>query len=647
MPPKQSVIDQFGEDFYLLANSISQLAWIADETGWIYWYNDRWYDYTGTKEQDMLGWGWKAVHHEQHVDRVVQHFKTSVESGSSWEDTFPLLSKDGEFRWFLSRAKPVKDEHGKIIRWFGTNTDITEQRELEKKLRDSEKRFRHMADSIDQMIWVTRPDGFHEYYNKRWYEYTGMPEGSTDGEAWNGVFHPEDQTRAWKLWTHSLKTGEPYEIEYRLRYADGSYRWVLGRALPMRNRRGDITKWFGTCTDIHGLKEAEARAEAANKAKSDFLANMSHEIRTPMNAVLGLTNVLVKQNGLPHNVQEMLSTMQVSAQALMELINDLLDISKIETNNIELEAIPVNIHHIINSVMNMLQIKAEEKQLEFTYSPPANQPNQHFVGDPTRIRQILINLISNAVKFTSEGSIHVTYVYKALGEQNYQITVTIKDTGIGISQEKWQQVFEKFTQADTSTTREFGGSGLGLAICKNLAEMMGGDITLKSELGQGSEFVFTIQLPPADAPLAIQKTTEETHLDHVQTKPDERQRVLLVEDYPANVLVAGLILDELGYDHDVVGDGLTALKTIEGSRDEYIAVLMDVQMPQMDGLEVTRRVRLAEQEAGQQPIPIIAMTAHALMQDRERCISAGMNDYISKPFDPEKLRTILKKVGSS
>jgi PAS domain S-box-containing protein len=249
-----------------MADAIPQLAWMTDSDGWIFWYNQRWHDYTGRTLEEMQGWGWRDVHHPDHVERVVAHFSEKIAAGEPFEDTFPLRGADGEYRWFLTRALPIRDETGRVTRWFGTNTDITAQFAVEAALRESEAKFRAIADAMPQMVWSTLPDGFHDYYNARWYEYTGVPQGSTDGEAWNGMFHAEDQDEAWRRWRHSLATGEPYEIEYRLRHHSGEYRWVLGRALPVRGEDGAITRWFGTCTDIHaGRQDAEALREAQTR----------------------------------------------------------------------------------------------------------------------------------------------------------------------------------------------------------------------------------------------------------------------------------------------------------------------------------------------------------------------------------------------
>ena len=514
----------------------------------------------------------------------------------------------------------------------------------EEELRRSEKSFRDMADSINQMIWVTRPDGYHYYYNRRWYEYTGVPLGSTDGEAWNGLFHPDDQERAWSRWRHSLETGQPYEIEYRLRRYDGVYRWTLGRAECVRGEDGEIARWYGTCTDIQDLVDARQSAEAANLAKSEFLANMSHEIRTPMNAVIGLSALLAKSPLNPKQA-EFIKTLQMSADSLLALINDLLDIAKIEARTIELENIPFDLTRIVQEVASMMAVSVKQKGLTFTSDGDYAQPRMFF-GDPTRLRQIVTNLCSNAIKFTQEGGIHVSIRSHPLDNGALEtVCISVRDTGIGIAPDKIDKIFDKFVQADSSINRRYGGTGLGLAITRTLVEIMGGKLTVESEPGKGSTFTVCIPLmlaedmsddrgPPCISP-RIEGTTGNSH----------RPVVLLVEDYEPNILVARNFLEQFGYQVDMATNGLEA---IEKSRTgQHAVALMDVQMHGLNGLDATRLIREEEAKSGQARLPIIGMTAHALAGDRERCLAAGMDDYIPKPFNPDELEGKLKAVRRS
>ena len=261
--------------FHELADNISQFAWTADRAGWIYWYNKRWYDYTGTTLEEMQGWGWQKVHHPEHVDRVVQRIRQSFETGTPWEDTFPLRGRDGSYRWFLSRALPIRDEAGEVVRWFGTNTDITEQLEAEQALRDSEARFRELADNISQFAWTADRAGWIYWYNKRWYDYTGTTLEEMQGWGWQKVHHPEHVDRVVQRIRQSFETGTPWEDTFPLRGRDGSYRWFLSRALPIRDEAGEVVRWFGTNTDITEQIEAE---EALRESEVRF-----HELADNIN----------------------------------------------------------------------------------------------------------------------------------------------------------------------------------------------------------------------------------------------------------------------------------------------------------------------------------------------------------------------------
>lgn len=261
-------------DFCLLAEHLPTLCWLARGDGYITWYNRRWHDYCGTTPAEMEGWGWQGVHDPERLPAVMAEWQSAIDGGKPFEMVFPLRGADGLFRPFLTRIVPLRDGSGAIARWFGTNTEIGAQVRAEDALAATTAQYEVLTEAMPQMVWSTLPDGFHDYYNAQWYEFTGVPRGSTDGEAWSGMFHPEDQERAWARWRHSLATGEPYEIEYRLRHRSGDYRWTLGRALPVRDADGAIIRWIGTCTDIDEAKRIAEQNELLGRELSHRIKNI-------------------------------------------------------------------------------------------------------------------------------------------------------------------------------------------------------------------------------------------------------------------------------------------------------------------------------------------------------------------------------------
>lgn len=388
------------------------------------------------------------------------------------------------------------------------------------------------------------------------------------------------------------------------------------------------------------LRIEKEKAEAANVAKSEFLANMSHEIRTPMNAIIGLSQILSMSNPLSDKQREYLKTLQLSADSLLTLINDLLDISKIEARTVELERIPFNLSQILEEIVEISSVQAEHKNIQFITENNLDR-STIFAGDPTRLRQIFMNLCSNAVKFTNQGTI--TLVVKEQETQDPHVRMVsfeVRDTGIGIQTEKLETIFQKFVQADSSINRKYGGSGLGLAITKTLIEIMDGTIDVQSTLGKGSTFSVSLPLTLSQSSSFI--TDDLVIANPFKKPPQSLGHILLVEDYDPNVLVAGTFLEEFGYTYDVASDGQQAFEKF--SNHNYAAILMDVQMPNKNGFEATKSIRDFEKTNNKLRLPIIGMTAHALTGDRERCIEAGMDDYICKPFNADELKSKLKSV---
>ena len=387
-------------------------------------------------------------------------------------------------------------------------------------------------------------------------------------------------------------------------------------------------------------EQATLVAQAANQAKSEFLANMSHEIRTPMNAVIGLAHILLTTQ-LDTKQKQLVDVLNDSAEALMTLINNLLEIDKMEAQDIALEHAPFNMTTLLDQVISVMSVRAKEKGITLVVHYETGL-YKTYTGDSGRIRQIVLNLVGNAVKFTDPGgSVSIFFANEGKGNGKKQISITVTDTGIGIAPEQQTLIFGKFVQADSSITRKYGGTGLGLAISQALAQRMGGHISVTSVLGQGSSFALHLSLP-VDAADSDRKNHYQENIIYLDREANNAMLpILLVEDYEPNILVATTMFDNFGYHYIVARNGFEALEHFATGR--YSVILMDVEMPLMDGFEATHQIRLREIERGLPPITIIAMTAHAMKGDREKCLNAGMNDYISKPFDPHQLQTALGK----
>jgi PAS domain S-box-containing protein len=421
--------------------------------------------------------------------------------------------------------------------------------------------------------------------------------------------------------------------------------------VPIYDHQGNVSLIVGMVEDVteqvsarEGLMTAKIAAEKANQAKSEFLANMSHELRTPMNSIIGLSTILMENTPLNAEQTDMMGTVLKSSNILLNIVNDILDLSKIEAGSVTLETIPFDLKEAVNNTIDSLRPLASAKSLvlEATWN---NDLKPVVVGDPVRFTRAISNLLSNAIKFTSQGSITVTFDITAVTDHDMMLNYTVTDTGIGIPEDKLDKIFEKFTQADDSTTRQFGGTGLGLAITKQLIDLMGGHISVTSKLGEGSTFSVSLKLPLSQQRLneeiiTIVPTTDKSGGEkHI---PISDARVLIAEDHMLNQILIRKIMERLGIKtFDIADDGVKALDTY--FNNPYDLVIMDCHMPNLNGYDTTKAIRAHESEQHKPPVPIIAMTADAMVGTRDECLAAGMDDYVSKPINLQALHNILEQ----
>lgn len=594
---------------------------------------------------------------------------------------FRMKHADGEWHWIWTRERVFQRRaDGMPWRIMGTAQDVTERRRIEAELKEAKveaarregaERYSFLADSVPMIIWTATPEGYADYFNKAWINYTGQTLEEALEWGWGAALHPEDVEPCVERWNHSLATGEPYEMEYRFRSAaDGLYRWHLGQGKPMRDEHGKIVQWVGVCADIHDAKESEQSlqavndalglrvmqrtselheakeaAEAANRAKSEFLANMSHEIRTPMNGLLGMTD-LVLESELDDEQRSYLSMAKSSGEALLRLINDILDFSKIEAGKLELEATEFPLRESLEHWMRPLRFRGEQKGLELRTEVASDVPDA-LVGDPLRLRQIVQNFVDNALKFTNRGSIVIEVESHLAGHDEYCLHFSVTDTGIGIPKEKQRSIFGAFEQVDGSTTRNYGGTGLGLAIVSQLVQQMRGTIWIESQVDEGTTFHFTawFGLGAGEGVPALHREPEatETIAPSIETSTPALH-ILLAEDNAVNQALAAALLTKRGHTLSHAANGREAVQL--AGAGFFDLILMDVQMPEVDGFAATRLIRKCEEEQGSTRVPIVAMTAHAMAGDRERCLAAGMDDYLSKPLQKKELLALLQRVAS-
>jgi PAS domain S-box-containing protein len=546
---------------------------------------------------------------------------------------------------------PLRDAQGRIIGTFGVSRDITAHKQAEAALIEERHLLHTLMDNLPDHIYFKDLHSRFIRLNKALAKWFGLNDpraalGKTDFD----FFSDEHARQAYADEQEVMRTGRPAQaIEEKETWPDGHETWVSTTKMPLRDAQGRIIGTFGVSRDITVRKRAEQElhkaktvAEAASRAKSEFLANMSHEIRTPMNGILGMTELALETELTPEQ-RDYLGMVKSSADALLTVINDILDFSKIEAGRLDLAPIAFQLRDSLAQTLKPLALRAHQKGLDLTCDIRPEVPDD-IVADPTRLRQVLINLLGNAIKFTERGEVGLEVALESATAEQAQLHFMVRDTGTGIAPEKQKIVFEAFAQADSSTARKFGGTGLGLTISSRLVEMMHGRIWLESELGKGSCFHFTAQVGIAASagstePLERARLAGLHDQPHLPTGQALRAgprglRVLLAEDNEVNQRLASRLIEKRGHTVVLASNGREALEAMEKQR--FDLVVMDIQMPEVDGFEATAAIRRRENETGTH-IPIIAMSAYALAGDRERCLAAGMDGYVSKPIQAKEL----------
>ncbi|MCJ1437566.1 hypothetical protein MMC27_006953 [Xylographa pallens] len=727
--------------FELICHTMPNMLWTTTPTGMHDWFSRRWYDYTGLTPRESLGMGWQSPFHPDDMGETNRRWQHSLATGDEYTTEYRCRRYDGQWRWMLGRALPQRDpKTGKIVKWMGSLSDIHESVEARQAAKRTREQLLNVIKHAQVTVWAIDrlrqltfmegdlmwdPEEKHINKNilgKNIYEVFGQHKGKVD------LPH-------YKAPIEEILNGKATE-QIAEHHINGNGRWLRTRFVPILGKKcggGAVDETFvdgvvGVSMDVSEIKEREAElqsqekensrllsaeiaAKEASRLKSQFLANMSHEIRTPIAGIIGMAELLVDTT-LDSEQREFGENIQRSANGLLTVINDILDLSKVESGHLDIEEVQFSLSVVVRDVCKMMSFAAERKNLAFDSDIQIGVHDDIIVlGDPGRCRQILTNLLTNSIKFTSQGSVKLSVAAKTETTETVEILFSIEDTGIGIEEDVRKRLFKPFSQADSSTARRFGGTGLGLTICKNLVDLMHGQITLDSVLGTGTKATFSIPfnkpqfqgnssalVDPPSIPDRLRSETsvsgcgsdydrgvstppqspleasgiikQEPHGNSIDTRPSRPQlavlphdnsldlpeserkliHVLVVEDNAINQQIALKTIKKLGFSVSAVWNGKEALEyLLQPASEDHPKpdiILMDVQMPILDGYRATHLIRHHSPYSslpGMRAVPIVAMTASAIQGDREKCERAGMDDYLAKPVKGSILEQMLVK----
>lgn len=635
----RSKLEAANEKVQFYRSALDQVAIVAttDPHGRITFVNDHFTKISGYSKEELIGKDHRILNSGFHSKEFFKNLWNTISSGKTWRGEICNRAKDGSIYWVDTTIVPNIGENGRITQYTAIRYEISERKRSEERLDialDSSKMAAWSVDTRNNKIWRS----------SRHDQLFGYSEPATDWnqETFFSHIYEDDKKDVMREFGSRGICPSP-KVRFRIRlHRSQELRWMEIITRAVLDSKGEPARLIGTIRDItdqiqleETLIQSKNQAEQAARTKSQFLANMSHEIRTPLNGIIGMSNLLLSATRDPSQIEH-LQIIQNCGNTLLDLVNDVLDFSKLEIDKIEPEKEPFPLHSSIGEVIDMFKLKATQKGLELSYSHAEKIP-AWVIGDVTRFRQVLTNLVANAIKFTESGSIHVSCEGTFLGDEKWRIQLSVRDTGVGIDETTQDKLFLPFSQVDASTTRKFGGSGLGLAICKGLCEKMDGNIWLESTVGKGSVFSFDF---------LARATIPQTETQHTHTVPtfDKEMgkthplRILIAEDNRTNQLVLTRLLEKLGYQADVAANGKEAIDCFKNCW--YDLVLMDCHMPEMDGIEATKKILTLYKGP---PHPrIIAVTASAMEEDLKRIHDCGMDGFVSKPVTVPRLIETLE-----
>jgi PAS domain S-box-containing protein len=592
----------------------------------------------------------QQLYHEEDRETLAQAVLRAQETGQGYEFKLKIRRPDGAIRHTIAKAECTLDQSGKTLSIFGVFQDVTDQHIAAAALAASEQHYRLLADNVSDVIAVYDVDGTFRYLSPSIFQLLGYAPEELLGRSTFSLIHDDDRERVALEFKNAGRTGDGAAVEYRAATKEGDVKWLEAKPKFHHDDAGNIVEISDSVRDVTerrareaALRQASLDAEAADKAKATFLANMSHEIRTPMNGVLGFAELLLASD-LDRENRLQVKLIAESGRAMMRLLNDILDISKIESGQMQIAAEPVDLRHVLRSASKLMEPGARAKDVDISVRIDPSLP-RYISGDQLRLRQIILNLIGNAIKFTERGWVEL-YAAAEDGIGGVSLLrIDVRDSGIGIEASQLDRIFKHFAQADDTIGRRFGGTGLGLPISAELARLMGGGISVESAPGQGA--TFTLRLPLCEATGEDQAATLHGEAAGACTGREHRPRVLVAEDHDINQTLITAMATRVGLDPVIARDGAEAVSMVIAAAAEhrpFAMVLMDIQMPRLDGIEATRQLRASGFDA--KTLPIIALTANAYAEDIAACIKAGMQAHLSKPVRLRDLKHLANLLSA-
>jgi PAS domain S-box-containing protein len=567
--------------------------------------------------------------HEQDRAPIVKAVESAITTGTDYAIEFRFRQGPDAWRWMDGRGRAIYGEDGRATRLFGIGIDITERRQAEESARQNEAHFRTMADAIPQLAWIARPDGWIYWFNSRWYEYTGTTPADMEGWGWQSVHDPEALPAVLARWKSSIASGEPFEMVFPLRGADGSFRIFLTRIMPLKDDRHRVLQWFGTNTDITTQRRAEEALRIADQRKDAFIATLAHELRNPLAPIRNAVEIMRLHDSASREHNTAVDIIDRQARHLTRLVDDLLEVSRITRGKVQLQMERVALAVPLKDAVEAVHPLMDALNHTLTVSLPAE--TIHLVCDPTRITQVVLNLLNNAAKFTPCGG----HIWLGAERVANEVLIYVRDTGVGIPAEHLARIFEMFSQVTSPIEGATEGLGIGLALARGLLELHGGTIQAGSGgAGKGSEFVVRLPLASAEDAVEAAPTVEE----HGSRYAGVRKKILVVDDNRDAAESLSQLLQLFGHEVRVAHDGVEAIHAADVLRPDI--VLLDLGMPKLNGYDAAREIR---KHAGDRELTIIAVTGWGQEEDRRRSAEAGFDLHLTKPIDVKQLQAMFEQ----